>query len=255
MIENGLVFYRGPSMLDGRPIIAVMTGLASKSANTKTADLFQTWIMREDVNPIEANRTGQDVSICGSCPHMGTPNLTKAEGTADNRTCYVRLDTAPNNVWKSYHRGIYPEMQVGEARERMAKRTKRVRGGSYGDPAAVPYWVWYALLDLGNDESDEAGNAYTHQWRRFPELATFCMASVDNESEYHEAKMLGFRPFRVRGPDDPMLEGEVPCPASEEMGHKTTCDLCQACKGNRAKTKRGVTIIVHGNGKGNYNET
>lgn len=251
MNPRGVVFYRGPSMLDGAPIVAIMTGLATKSGNSKTADLYQTWILREDIDPLEASRTGKDASICGDCKHRGRATYAK-RGIAKARTCYVRLDTAPLGIWKAYKRGGYPEVQPGEAREYMAKRGKRTRGGSYGDPAAVPYWVWYALLDLGNEDSDDAGNAYTHQWRHYPELASFCMASVDNESEYHEAKLLGFRTFRVRGDGDIVLERELPCPAAKESGYRTTCDLCQLCKGNRAKSKRDVTIVAHGIGAANF---
>lgn len=247
----GFVFYRGPSMLDGQPIVAILTGLRSKSANTKTADLFQTWILREDIDPMKASRSGADVSICGDCKHRGVVHDGES-GIARKRTCYVRLDTAPNNIWKSYHRGIYPHVQPGEARELMHVRGKRTRGGSYGDPAAVPFWAWYALLDLGNAESDDAGNAYTHQWRNFPELASFCMASVDTEAEYHEAVLLGFRPFRVRGPSDPVLPMEVQCPASAEMNYRTTCEDCQLCKGNRVKTRKSITIIAHGMGASNF---
>ena len=50
----------------------------------------------------------------------------------------------------------------------------KIRGGSYGDPAAVPFHVWESFLD-----GMESGTAYTHQWRNFPELAAFCMASVE----------------------------------------------------------------------------
>ena len=242
---RGFVFYRGPSQLDGAPIVAILTGLKTPSSNFKTGALYQTWILREDVNPIDAVRNGTDASICGDCKHRGT--------NGRKRTCYVRLDTAPNNVYKSYHRGIYPELQLGEARA-LFKAGKRTRGGSYGDPAAVPYWVWHTLLDLGNVDSDDAGNAYTHQWRDYPELASFCMASVDTEQEYAEAKLLGFRTFRIRGKDQLMLEREFACPASAEMGHKTTCELCQACKGNRSKTKRDVVIVVHGIGKANFQQ-
>lgn len=252
-MPSGLVFYRGPSMLDGAPIVAILTGIKGKSSNSKTADLYQTWILREDVNPIDASQRGLDVSICGDCKHRGkATKLADGRWKAAKRTCYVRLDTAPNNVWKSYHRGNYPEVQLGEARELMARRGKRTRGGSYGDPAAVPFWVWYALLDLGNAASDDAGNAYTHQWRHYPELASFCMASVDTEAEYHEAKVLGFRTFRVRSESAPILDRELPCPAAKESGYRTTCDLCQLCKGNRAKSRRDVTIIAHGIGANNF---
>src|SRR5579859_3633412 len=220
---RGFVFYRGPSMLDGKPIVAILTGLANNSSNAKTGALLQTWILREDVNPIDAVRSGDDVSICGDCKHRGH--------NGQKRSCYVRLDTAPNNVWKSYQRGIYPELQIGECRE-LIRQGAKIRGGSYGDPAAVPFWAWYALLD-----GFESGTAYTHQWRHFPELATFCMASVDTSEERAAARLLGFRTFRVRKAHESVEDYEIICPASEEAGHKTNCLACRACGGHRAKAK------------------
>jgi hypothetical protein len=238
---NGIVFYRGPSMLDGKPIVAILTGLAGKSANEKTGGgLYQTWILREDINPLQAVNTGDDASICGDCRHRGTI----VDGRNKGRSCYVRLDTAPNNIFKTYQRGRYPMVSPAEVRFML---TKLVRGGSYGDPAAVPFWVWEAMLD-----GAPTGTAYTHQWRLFPELAAFCMASVDTSAERAEAKLLGFRTFRVRDENEPIEAYEVVCPASKEAGYKTTCDACRACGGTRAKAKADIVIAVHGSGKAKH---
>jgi hypothetical protein len=38
---NGAILYRGPSLLDGAPIVAIVTGLASTSANAKTGAMLQ----------------------------------------------------------------------------------------------------------------------------------------------------------------------------------------------------------------------
>jgi hypothetical protein len=248
---RGFVFYKGPSMLDGKPIVAILTGLMASSNNEKTGKgLFQTWILPEDINPLHAIHTGADASICGDCKHRGTIGLVtrgKHKGKVRNkgRSCYVRLDTAPNNIWKSFHRGIYPCLPVNAIRELVAGA--KIRGGSYGDPAAVPYHVWQALLD-----NCEPGTAYTHQWRLFPELAAFCMASVDSAEERIHAKLLGFRTFRVRGESESLQSSEIACPASEEMGHRTTCDLCKACGGHAAKARVDIAIIAHGAGLGHF---
>ena len=230
---NGVVLYEGPSMLDGAPIVVIATGLATSSANSKTGALIQTWILRQDVKPTEACRSGQDASICGACPHRGTTEDGKNVG----RSCYVTVVQAPNNVWKTYKRGRYPAARSDDFAGR------DVRLGSYGDPAAVPSRVWEAV-------AIEASNmvGYTHQWRDFPEMARWCMASVDTTDEQAEAKFLGFRTFRVTLEDPRMYRNsaEIVCPASAEMGHKTTCDKCKACGGLSAKAKADVVIQVHG---------
>lgn len=239
---SGFVFYRGPSMLDGAPIVAILTGLGKRSRNDKTGNgLFQTWILREDMNPLHVVDNGADYSICGDCKHRGTV----VDGKNHGRSCYVRLDTAPNNIWKSYRRGIYPMLPMNAARALIAGG--KIRGGSYGDTAAVPFHVWNALqCDM------ESGTAYTHQWRNFPELASFCMASVDTAEERAQAKLLGFRTFRVRREHEPLESNERACPASAEKQYRTTCDVCLGCGGNAAREKIDRAIIVHGSGKAGH---
>ena len=239
---NGVVFYRGPSMIDGKPIVAIMTGLAHNSSNEKTGALLQTWILRADVNPLRAVDTGADVSICGDCKHRGRIVRVGRKLKNKGRSCYVRLDTAPNNIYKTMKRRRYPTVTPNDLVTMLARRI--VRGGSYGDPAAVPFHVWAPFMDL-------IKTAYTHQWSRYPELAAFCMASVDTSAEKAMAKMLGYRTFRVRGENEQIEQGEIACPASAEMQHRTQCFDCKLCGGARVKAK-DIVIIAHGARKGSF---
>ena len=66
----GYTIYDGPSMLDGQRIVVIVTGIKG-SRNTKTGNMVQTYILRPDMHPLEAVRTGADVSICGDCPARG----------------------------------------------------------------------------------------------------------------------------------------------------------------------------------------
>lgn len=227
---SGIIIYRGPSMLDGAPIIAVATGLDGKFRNAKTGDMIQTWIMRDDVAPNVALKTGEDASVCGDCMHR----------PANGGACYVRVFQAPLNVWKTAQRGRYATAEdLGAVRD--AGRGRAVRVGSYGDPAAVPVAVWRALLG-----DAEAHTGYTHQWRTAPELAAFLMASADNPEEARQAQAAGFRTFRVRAPLEPISAREFICPASKEAGQKTDCAACRACGGLSSKAKANPVIIAHG---------
>jgi hypothetical protein len=62
------IIYKGPSLLDGAPIVAIAT---YSNRNTKTGKVVQTYILRSDINPREASKTGADFSICGNCPMRG----------------------------------------------------------------------------------------------------------------------------------------------------------------------------------------
>ena len=56
---NGYILYQGPSNIDGKPIVVIATGFANKSANGKTGDMIQTWIIREDIAPNVLSETGK----------------------------------------------------------------------------------------------------------------------------------------------------------------------------------------------------
>jgi hypothetical protein len=233
---NGAVIYRGPSMLDGAPIVVIVTGLGKGSTNAKTGSLLQTWILRDDVSPVDAIHSGQDASICGACPHRGTVENGRNVG----RSCYVAVFQAPRNVWQSERRGLYPTLTPDEARAAFVG--KKVRLGAYGDPVAVPLDLWETVLT-----DADAFTGYTHQWRTCaPAFARLVMASCDSQADYIDAKAAGYRTFRVRTANEVRNTREVVCPASKEAGKKTTCAACLACGGHDSKAKADITIISHG---------
>ena len=225
---NGAVLYHGPSALDGQMIVVILTGLAVASGNTKTGAMLQTWIMRADKRPHHAVRDKSDASVCGDCPHAGT-------------TCYVIVEHAPLAIYKAWQRGSYHDWTG--AFPNHALRGKRVRLGAYGDPAAVPFNTWRRVMA----QKPSGWTGYTHQWRKpeFQRFRSLLMASVDSLAEMVQAQLDGWRTFRVRGEGAPITKGEVGCPASEEMGKKSSCVKCSLCSGQGSGAK-SVSIIVHG---------
>lgn len=241
MSEPGAIFYRGPSLLTGDPIVGIVTGLEGGSINAKTGPMVQAWILRPDLAPMEAVRDNIDDAICGTCALRGRGGI--------DRKCYVTPWLGPNNVWKRFVAGDY--IDAGWADCHALLESRHVRLGAYGDPGAVPFEVWRALL-----VKTAGWVGYTHQWRICdPRLKTIVMASVDTEHEFYVAHLAGWRTFRVRLEADPLLaigarrgRGlplEFVCPASDEAGHRTTCEQCQLCRG-LASPARSVAIIAHG---------
>jgi hypothetical protein len=243
-LDTGAILWRGRSELDSAPIVVIATGLGARgSRNAKTgAGMVQVYILRADMAPLDAARSGADESICGDCRHRGTA----ADGAVRNRTCYVNLAHGPRVAYLMATTARYSHVDLETGAEIL--RGRIVRLGAYGDPAAVPFRVWQALLTHA-----AAWTAYTHQWARYPELAAYCMASVDTPSERAQARMLGFRTFRVRAAGQSVEPREVVCPASKEAGHKTTCDACKACGGNLARARADIVIAAHGIGAGAFN--
>lgn len=237
---NGRIVFEGPSRIDGKPIVVILTGLASKSANGKTGDMLQTWILRADMDPMQALRTGSDASICGGCIHR--PKAHDGESYSD-RSCYVNVGQAPLAVWRAYKRGSYASADYGDLPGLAAGRN--VRLGSYGDPAAVPLGVWRALV-----LSAAGWTGYTHQWKsaRLRDVTELCQVSADSCGDVDRAAELCVGSFRVRPldpshPDHAIRPDEMVCPASNEAGYKTDCASCQACRG--ASGQR-VVILAHG---------
>ena len=236
-----MIIYEGPSILPGdgiTPIIAVVTGLDRPSANIKTGRMLQTWILVKDVHPKEAVVTGDDEAICGSCIHR------LRDG---HRTCYVNLGHAPTAVWNAYQRNKYESVDPEEAGELCAHR--KIRIGSYGDPAAVPSSVWRSLIAHA-----KGSTGYTHMWRDCADLSDICMASCDSEEDVLDARALGYRTYRVLSENQELRPDEMACPASEEMGKVTTCDSWGLCAGSMSlNVVQSIGIVAHGSRKKYYN--
>ena len=92
---NALKLYDGPSLIDGKRIVVILTGLDDSSKNTKTGDMLQTFIMRHDVKPNVATKTGEDSSVCGACPLR--PSAW--DRSVSDRPCYVKVFQAPRSTW------------------------------------------------------------------------------------------------------------------------------------------------------------
>jgi hypothetical protein len=232
---NGVILWQGLSLIDRAPIVVIATGVRGKSRNPKTGRMVQTWIMRSDVAPHIAVKTGDDRSVCGDCEFR--PSLPRPKG---KKPCYVRTWQAPRGIYAAFKRGRYPTVTPHEAAKLFAGRELRM--GSYGNPSAAPLPLWRIV-----NSRTRGHTCYIHNWRTAARGWTdLAMASVSSLEESLAAAKLGYRTFRVRSPDELIELREAPCPAAAESGHKTVCALCLACGGRRAKAKVGITIVQHG---------
>ena len=233
---SGVVLHEGPSRIDGKPIVAIACRITDASNNEKTGAMVQTFIMRRDIAPHEALKTGDDASVCGDCP------LRPINKGATR--CYVRVYQAPLSVWNAYHRGRYaiPGVDFDAALLPKLFEGLSFRIGSYGDPAAIPASIWKTATRRVKNRT-----GYTHQWRKRigAGLKGLCMASADSESDVATATARGWRTFRVRKHDAPTLKTESICPASKEGGQKTQCYTCGLCKGATIAA-RNIVIADHG---------
>lgn len=252
----GYVLYRGPSAIDGAPIVVVLTGYTAArkaarktgktGANSKTGAMLQMYILRADVLPLLAIARGLDSSICGGCIHRG--RLDKVTDRYRGRTCYVEVGKGATNVYRTYHRGRYVDA-TGYTAEQLAGIvtelgvTYGVRFGAYGDPAAIPATTGI-VPTLRQAAAFTTG--YTHQWRASfaAHLRGLIMASCDTPEDRTKAASAGWATFTVHAMSaDPFAAGEMPCPASKEMGYSVTCSDCKGCDGTFGND---YAIVAHG---------
>jgi hypothetical protein len=235
-LVQSAVIYRGPSLLDGNPIavVAVLSG-----RNRKTGLMVQTYILRADIDPREANRTGADYSICGNCPLKGKPNPEKGK-LAIGRGCYVNIAQGVLITYKHFAKGGYPTIQGHNAIAALGAG-KMVRVGTYGDGAAVPSYVWESLLSQAKGWTGYSHQAETQGAAFNP---AYFMQSVESLDQAKAAWALGRRTFRVVNSESEVVKGfEILCPASKGV----QCTDCGLCQGNAIKAK-SIVIEAHGAG-------
>jgi hypothetical protein len=219
---KGFTLYEGASVLDGKPIVVLAT---LETSNAKTGAMVQTWILRSDIEPHQAVKTGDDVSVCGNCPQRHY----------NGGACYVVTHQAPLSVYRSYKRGIYPKFNAKDHAQHIAGR--KVRLGAYGDPASVPFKVMKDFANLGSGHTGYTHQiAHKHYDKRYNEL---CQISADTPKQALKYQQQGGKTFRVALPEDDLLPNEIECLADSKG---ITCLDCGLCDGQT----KNVAIVVHG---------
>lgn len=220
--------YKGMILFDGGTYNPIVILLGYDSDNVKTGNMSQITIIRNDMLPSEALKTGNDDLICGTCIHRNT-------------TCYVNVPFGVNSTYKSWLRGNYQPLDYKILKYKI--KNSFVRFGSYGDPVYIPI----ELVDFIS-KNCKGWTGYTHQWQepQFDAFKRYFMASVDNESEYQKSLDFGWRSYRV-STNENTLNGEIMCPHDSESATPIQCIDCRLCDGlGRHKNARNIAVVVHG---------
>ena len=218
-----------------RDIIGLST---SGSKNVKTGDMLQTWFLLKDHEPHKAfkeayqNAMAPQTKVCGGCPHLL------------NGTCYVKWHQAPLSTYRKYLRGGH-----GETISNPNPNNLPVRLGSAGNPTVAPIELLDELV-----KNAPSWTGYTHEWNQDDKRAyrKYLMASVDTPYEAKQAKLKGWRYFRVRKVgDNTLYSNEILCPATTERGIKAgvTCATCGLCNGTSNACDKDIVVDAHGASK------
>jgi len=221
--------WRGPSAIDGAEIVAYLT---IGSRNAKTGDVATLWLMRADQSPLDAQRSGDDVSVCGDCI-LRPLNRAERRALGLPKGCYVKTYQL-RAMWNRAV-GLTPDLQAACEALRLLQ-PEALRLGGYGDPGCAPKRVIRALCSCG-----VKWLGYTHRWRQAPWLQPYAMASVETEHDAWQAWAAGWRTFRTAPGARPLPRLEAPCPA---YSHHRTCAQCMLCTG-ASRHVRSVTIPLH----------
>ncbi len=120
MLQNSYVVWEGISLIDGSPIVLILTGFVLPTSNRQTGRLLQSWILQQEIIPTYAAKNALDVGICGDCP-------LKMSQTG---SCYVNL-LPVNNIYRKYVAGTYLKLGANEI-EVLKRYRYPIRIGSYG---------------------------------------------------------------------------------------------------------------------------
>lgn len=228
-VQNTYILWEGASQFDGTPLVVLLSGVRF-SDNRKTGNMLQTLILRQDMLPTDAVKKGYDFSTCGNC--VQRPTVARKTGGS---ICYVNLGNSINRMWRKYSLGGYTHIE--DAKIYRLLHTRKLRMGTYGDPAAVPFSVWSKLLV---NVSSHTG--YTSSWREpiAYHLKGVCQASCNTLEAKLQAESLGWSTFTNIPEGSNAPEKAVLCPNVKD--EEITCLSCGLCDG---KTQN-VFLYDHG---------
>lgn len=235
MIIRGFILYEGPSAIGDGDVVCIAT---LESANTKTGDMVQIWILPKDRDPLDALHEGYNDSACGQCPLQGTWDNDREQMV--NRVCYVNIGQAPKQVWHSYQAGNY--VRYEHKQHSFYLRSREIRIGAYGDPAALPTSIVKMLANVGTGWSGYSHQLFWIDQKRAKALARWLMCSCHTKAQDLEAKRRGWRTFTAISEGQKPPKGSIECP---NQTHGVQCIDCQLCQGT-SKNAKSVFIPSHG---------
>lgn len=226
MITPRAIVYQGPSLFEPEHEITAVLNLG-QDGNDKTGGLTQLYILPTEAlnGSVHADTKRLSHVICGTCP-------LRSKATGGNGQCYAYGTVLLNGAF-----AVQRAVKQGRLVDKWHPPYDILRSAAIGDPAALPPDVMLKLIGRFREV-----RGYTQRWRTALHLRPTHMASVHSLAERAEAEAMGWRTFRI----GPVSDGEVRCPASKEMGHKTSCARCTLCTGQVRPTAPSVAILDHG---------
>lgn len=209
---NTVVVAETRSLIDREEIVILATGFHYCTNPKLGFNVIQTFYLKKNVHPYEAQKNGTDYSVCGNCPLR----------RVNQNICYVN-PIMLGNMWKAYRNERYGLLQSFHLEQIKAQR-KTLRLGAYGEPTSVP-------LELVGDliAASSIAIGYTHNWRSplGEPYKPYLMASVESKEQAQLAQSLGWNYYRIMNKTEEPQEDEILCPWYVD---KTQCQDCKRCQ-------------------------
>ena len=181
-----------------------------------------------------------DAKNCGDCIFSHTNNGAVSGGCYTHKglqrfgllSMMKRLNRIQGSV-EDFDRKQFNEFVATMS----GSRVELLRFGAYGEAVLMPKYAFQTLVDVFPNHV-----GYTHMWqkKRYQYASKHIMASTHNAFEAAIANDMGWRVFNIG-----KLDGAVNCPASAEMGKRTTCTECKLCNGTNGNSKKQIFINSH----------
>ena len=117
--------FKGMILFEGGVYNPIVILYKYDSDNVKTGNMGQIYIIRSDMLPTEALKTGNDYIICGTCIHRNT-------------TCYVNVGMSVNSIYKSWLNGNYQPLDYKILKYKIKNSDFITILGSAGTKAMMP---------------------------------------------------------------------------------------------------------------------
>jgi hypothetical protein len=170
-------------------------------------------------------------AVCFDCPFRGYLKCYTHKYEQ-----YAGFCSMFKSLVKEFKDKEIPSLDDVWAKVMKMSKDRYIRFGTYGEPSLIPIDMVSNMIGLSKSHT-----GYTHQWAKKPEYHKFFMASTHSIGQANMANKLGYRSFIVT---DEESKDAIQCPASKEMGYRSTCEKCGLCSGMR-KGKKHIKILNH----------
>jgi hypothetical protein len=224
--------------------IVTLNATSNKKIAEAKEKIVQTYHFSREQYEVAQGKTSMreffshDGKVCFDCPFAVSNGAQLSACYTHKMMQYSGFLSSLRSIGKLLSFDEIPELSIDMYNDIVDMCWNRyVRFGTYGEPSLMPMDLLERICKYCKNWT-----GYTHQWSKKPEYAPYFMASTHTEDEERIANLIGYRSF-VASPTP--ISKFISCPASAEMGFRSSCSKCGLCSGTKGKGAKSVIILEH----------